>query len=160
MASRPTQSEADLVPAAEPAKARYDRDLYGWSMEQAGFLREGRWNAIDQENLAEEIDSLGREQFNKLESALRVLLLHMLKWDHQPALRSRSWALSIKAQRVELEHILADNPGLMPRLGEAIARGYRRATIEAARETGLEEGEFPDACPYGWDDIILRTFLL
>jgi predicted DNA-binding ribbon-helix-helix protein len=37
-------------------------------------------------NLAEEIDSLRREQFNELVSALRVLMLHALKWDHQPPL--------------------------------------------------------------------------
>jgi hypothetical protein len=57
---------------------------YSWSMEQARHLRAGRWHALDRENLSEEIESLGREQFNKLESALPVLMLHMLKWDHQP----------------------------------------------------------------------------
>jgi hypothetical protein len=58
-------------------------------------VREGRWDAVDRANVAEEIESFG-EQFNKLESAQRVLMLHMLKWDHQPALRSRSWARQSK----------------------------------------------------------------
>src|SRR5205807_572525 len=102
MTSRPTAHEAELVPAEEPAGADYDRDFYGWSLEQARLVREGRWDAVDRDNVAEEIESLGREQFNKLASALRVLMLHMLKWDHQPALRSRSWLLSIKAQRADL----------------------------------------------------------
>ncbi|HEV3373553.1 MAG TPA: DUF29 domain-containing protein [Xanthobacteraceae bacterium] len=158
MAIRPTSSEADLVPAEEPAGARYDRDFYTWSLEQARLVREDRWNAVDRDNVAEEIESLGREQFNKLESALPVLMLQMLKWDHQPQLRSRSWVLSIKAQRAELGNIIADNPGLKPRIGEAISRGYYRASIEAARETGLEENEFPTTCPYAWDDIVSRTF--
>jgi hypothetical protein len=158
MAGRPTSSEADLVPAEERAGASYDRDFYTWSLEQARLVREGRWNAVDRDNVAEEIESLGREQFNKLESALPVLMLQMLKWDHQPQLRSRSWVLSIKAQRAELGNIIADNPGLKPRIGEAISRGYYRASIEAARETGLEENEFPTTCPYAWDDIVSRTF--
>ncbi len=51
---------------------------------------------------------MGREQFNKLESALRVLLTHMLKWDHQPEKRSRSWSLSIRDQRLALDDVLAD----------------------------------------------------
>jgi len=157
MPTRPT-SEAELVPAPDAAGAAYDRDFYSWSLEQARLVREGRWNALDRDNVAEEIESLGREQFNKLESALRVLLLHMLKWDHQPELRSRSWTLSIKAQRIELEHVLDDNPGLRPRIGEAIARGYRRARVEAARETGLDEERFPAQCPYSWDDIVSRDF--
>jgi Domain of unknown function DUF29 len=160
MAGRPTEGEAELVPAEEPAGAGYDRDFYSWSLEQARLVREGRWDAVDRANVAEEIESLGREQFNKLESALRVLMLHMLKWDHQPALRARSWVLSIKAQRAELENIMADNPGLKPRIGEAISRAYRRASIEAARETGLDEEQFSKSCPYAWDHIVSRVFSL
>ena len=136
------------------------KDFYSWLMEQARFVRERRWDELDRDNLAEEIESLGREQFNKLESALRVLLLHILKWDHQPDKRTRSWALSIKTNRVELEDIIGDNPGLKPRIAEAIARAYRKARIEAARETGLEENRFPDLCPYAWNDIVSRDISL
>src|SRR5258708_24306963 len=66
MAGRPTDSEADLVPAEAPAGASYDRDFYNWSLEQARLAREGRWDAVDRDNVAEEIESLGREQFNRL----------------------------------------------------------------------------------------------
>jgi hypothetical protein len=147
-----------LAPDLAPAAAEYERDFYSWLMEQARHVRDGRWGAVDRENLAEEIESLGREQFNKLESALRVLLTHILKWDHQPERRSRSWLLSIEAQRVELENVLTDNPGLKPRLAEAIARGYRRARIEAAKETGIETGGFPETCPYSFEEIASREF--
>ena len=57
---------------------------------------------------------MGREQFNKLVSALRVAMLHMLKWDHQPGRRSRSWMLSIKQARFDITDVLDDNPGLKP----------------------------------------------
>src|SRR5262249_5735661 len=127
---------------------------------QARFVRERRWDDIDRENLAEEIESLGREQFNKLASALRVLLLHFLKWDQQPDKRTRSWVLSIEACRIDLEDVIDDNPGLKPRIDEAIARAYRRARIDAARETGLEESRFPERCPYAWTDIVSRDFSL
>src|SRR3954453_19205874 len=138
-----TEDRVDLAPAAEPVRAEYMRDFYSWLMQQARAVREGRWGAVDRDNLAEEIESLGREQFNKLESALRVLLVHFLKWDHQPERRSRSWVLSIDGQRLEIADVLADNPGLKPRIPEAIARAYRRARIGAAKETGLETDAFP-----------------
>jgi len=158
MASNVDHGGIQLAPSDRPAAAEYWGDFYSWLMEQAAHLRAGRWEVLDRENLAEEIESLGREQFNKLESALRVLMIHFLKWDHQPNLRSRSWVLSIEAQRLELDNVLYDNPGLKPRIAEATARAYRRARIEAANETELEKNEFPEECPYTWNDFVARKF--
>ena len=155
MASR-IKDNVGLAPPDQPTAAAYERDFYAWLMEQARHVRDGRWAAVDRENLAEEIESLGREQFNKLESALRVLMLHLLKWDHQPTKRSRSWALSVRAQRLEIEDVLSDNPSLKPRIAEAIARGYRKARVEAAKETGLDEDVFPASCPYDWNEVMAR----
>jgi hypothetical protein len=158
MPPRPTAETANLVPGDTPNGAAYERDFYTWSLEQAHLLREGRFDALDRDNVAEEIESLRREQFNKLESALRVLLVHMLKWDHQPRKRTRSWTLSIKEQRAVLRNVLADNPGLKSRLDEALARANEQARLVAARETGLDENAFPPACPYGVDAITERVF--
>jgi hypothetical protein len=70
----------------------------------------------------------------------------------------RSWVLTIEGQRTEVDDVLTDNPGLKPRIAEAIARAYRRARIEAAKEAGLEKKAFPDTCPFSWDDIVAREF--
>ncbi len=158
MAGHRKDTEAELAPADEPVRAEYDRDFYSWSIEQARLIRESRDSALDQDNLAEEIEFLGREQFNKLVSALRVAMMHMLKWDHQPSKRSRSWALSIEEQRLEIADVLGDNPGLKPRTAEAIARAYRSARIDAAKETDLDAAEFSETCPYSFDDIAARNF--
>jgi hypothetical protein len=160
MAGHRTENGIGLAPADAPLRAEYQRDFYSWLLEQARHVREGRWDAVDRENVAEEIESLGREQFNKLESALRVLILHILKWDHQPARRSRSWALSIRQQRLEVDDVLADNPGLKPRIAEALARAYRKARLQAIKETNLKESRFPEACPYSFDDVVSRKFSL
>jgi Domain of unknown function DUF29 len=65
MASRSADSDVALAPAE--TSTAYDRDFYSWLMEQARLVREGRWDELDRDNLAEEIKSLGREQFTKLE---------------------------------------------------------------------------------------------
>jgi len=158
MAGHRKDIEAALAPGDEPVRAEYERDFYSWLMEQARHVRDGNFKALDRDNLAEEIESLGREQFNKLVSALRVLIVHMLKWDHQASSRSRSWVLSIEAQRLEIADVLADNPGLKPRIAEAVARAYRRARIDTGKETGLDEAEFPETCPYSFDDVTTRSF--
>jgi hypothetical protein len=149
--------EAELGPADAPAGASYESDFYTWTQEQGRLLRQGAWAHIDRDNVAEEIETLGRSEFDKLESALRVLLLYLLKWDHQPQLGSRSWVLSIKEQRIQVRKVLANNPGLKPRLEEAIVRAYEEACIGAAKETGLDEDAFPPACPYDFEEITRRV---
>ncbi|MEH3147652.1 MAG: DUF29 domain-containing protein [Methylobacterium frigidaeris] len=147
------------APLARPTpRTAYSDDLYTWAMEQAALLRAGDFSALDRENLAEEIESLGRSEFNGLVGAWRVLLLHMLKWDHQPDRRSRSWALSIRAQRDAAADVLTDNPGLKGRLDEALERAYRGARTLAAQETGLPLARFPERCPYGRDEMATRAF--
>src|SRR3954452_855418 len=88
---------ADEGPPAE--RVRYEDDLYTWVNEQVALLRAGRLDEIDAENIAEELAGVGRSETAKLRSILRVLVMHMLKWDQQPEFRARSWVHSIRDQR-------------------------------------------------------------
>jgi hypothetical protein len=139
--------------AREPA--RYDRDLYSWAVEQAALLRAGRIAEADALNIAEEIDDVGNEQYDKLESALRIILLHLLKWDYQPERRSRSWWASITVQRKHVLRVLHKNPGLKPLIDEAVVEAYETARIEAIAQTSLDDA-FPPDCPYSWREITER----
>jgi hypothetical protein len=127
--------------------ARYDRDLYTWALQQAALLRAGRLAEADILNIAEEIDDVGSEQYDKLESALRVILLHLLKWDQQAERRSRSWVASIRVQRNHVARVLRKNPGLKSRIDEAVTEAYKDVRIEAAAETMLGEEAFALECP-------------
>ena len=151
-----------LAKAARPAEAgtAYADDFYTWTQEQSARLRAGDLTALDLQNLAEEIESLGKSEFNSLVSAWRVLLLHMLAFDHQPARRTRSWTLSIKEQRKEASFVLKDNPGLESRLDEALERAYDTARLKAARETRLPLATFPETCPYTRDEMLTRPFAI
>jgi hypothetical protein len=136
--------------------AAYDRDAYAWAFEQAAFLRQGRFDRLDIENIAEELETLGRTEFAKLRSSYRIIILHLLRWDHQPERRSRSWALSIAEQREQISAVLEDNPGLKSRQDEAARRAYRQGRLGAAKETDLPLDVFPAECPYSWDDLMRR----
>jgi hypothetical protein len=139
--------------------ATKDRDLYSWAARQASLLREGRIAEIDAAAIAEEIEDVGEEQYHRLESALRVLLHHLLKWDYQPAARSRSWAITIREQRRRTDRQLRKNPGLKARLDEALADAYDDARDEAARETGLPTRTFPVKLPFAFSDVMERPIL-
>jgi hypothetical protein len=144
-----------------PAEAAslYERDFHGWCMEQAALLRAGRLDAVDAANVAEEIESLGKEQGDKLESAYRILLLHLLKWRFQPRRRTRSWLGSITRERVNAERVLRKNPGLEPRRRELFADAYADARRLAAAETGLPRDAFPVECPFSLEQALDDDFL-
>lgn len=126
----------------------YDRDFFAWANEQAALLRSGRLSEADIDNIAEEIESMGRSEKRELASRLAVLLLHLLKWRFQPERRGPSWQATIRVQRRAIVRHLADNPSLAAALPEATAQAYGDAAIEAVGETGLPESVFPAACPW------------
>jgi hypothetical protein len=144
--------------AAPAPRASYEGDFYTWTQEQGSLLRARRFDGIDWENVAEEIETLGRDEFRKLVSFYRLILLHMLKFDHQPNNRTRSWLISIDNHRDSAAEVLADNPGLKSRVDEAVARAYSYARRDAADETGLPLKAFAPACPYSIDEIRDRPF--
>ncbi|WP_430912583.1 DUF29 domain-containing protein [Methylobacterium sp. sgz302541] len=138
----------------------YEADLYTWVQEQVALLRAGAVDALDLQNIAEELSDVGSEQYDKLESAVDVLVAHMLKWDNQPERRSRSWTITIAEQRKRIEKQLRKNPGLKPRIAEAIEDGYDLGRLRAAREMRCAPDLLPRACPYTWDEIVNRPFEL
>ena len=86
-------------------KREYEEDFYAWTTHNVKLLREGKLSEIDVEHIAEEIESMGKSEKRELLSRLAVLMAHLLKWKFQPARRSKSWALTIKNQRIELDDL-------------------------------------------------------
>jgi hypothetical protein len=136
----------------------YERDFYGWIREQTELLRGGRLAEADIANIAEEIESMGRRERRELVNRLAVLLLHLLKWSHQPELRCRSWRLTVEEQRRQLARHLQESPSLAPFLDEAIAAAYGDAVLRAERETNLLRDMFPWSCPFTPEQIMGSAF--
>ena len=136
----------------------YDTDFYAWANEQATLLRAGRYDAADIENIAEEIESMGRSEKRELISRLTVLLVHLLKWQIQPNHRGNSWRLTIENQRDRLHDHLNDNPSLKPMLGDVLFSAYRQARREAAVETGLDPKMFPASCLWTYEQTVEADF--
>ena len=119
-------------------------------------MRAGRLLEIDPDAIAEEINDVGEEQYDKHASTLRILMLHLQKWDHQPDRRSWSWTAPAREQRRRVLRQLRKNPGLKSRLDEALAEAYEDARDEASGETGLALNAFPTALPYEYAEIMDR----
>jgi hypothetical protein len=138
----------------------YEADYAAWLEHQVGLLKSDRWSEVDKDNLIDEVESLGRSDFKGFVSAFEIVIAHMLKWDHQPERRSRSWQGSILEHRRRIDDELEDSPSYSARIDEAIRRAYRTAVARALRETELPLEAFPSECPYDWDEIMNREHLL
>jgi hypothetical protein len=142
----------------------YERDFYSWALGQARALRlagSARLNTpatLDWENLAEEIESLGRSQASELESRYYQLLAHLLKWHFQPERRSSSWRGTIVEQRYQLGRLLNGNPGLEPSRSRRFRSAYAGARDLAAAETELPVETFPVDCPWSIDQASDKAF--
>lgn len=139
--------------------ALYEDDFYAWTIEQARLLRTGDVSVIDMDNIAEEIEDMGRSIRHELKSRLRILLMHLLKWCYQKRARSRSWSSTILTQRQEIEDLLVESPSLRPRLGQMLLEAYGHARQLAAIETGLSISRFPQDCPFTPEQVLAREFL-
>jgi Domain of unknown function DUF29 len=146
---------------ASSVKSRvgYEEDLYAWSQGQAALLRARRTAGLDWENLAEEILAMGGRDRRKLESRLCVILLHLLKWQAQPALRGASWRKTLRTQRREIRKLLKQSPSLRRQVPELMREAYLDALKDAVDETGLPADRFPVDCPYQPDDVLAEGYL-
>jgi uncharacterized protein DUF29 len=124
----------------------YDGDLALWAADQARALRQaskaGTNQPIDWENVAEEIESLGKSQGRDLASRVATILLHLIKLQASPAGYPRTgWRATIQRERDEIESVLADSPSLRPTVPAVIEATLGRARRIAA----LELADFAEA---------------
>ena len=141
-----------------PYAKLYDSDFYAWTERQAELLRAEEFEAVDWDNLIEEIMAMGAAQRRELTSRLQVLIMHLLQWQYQPALRSKSWGYTIRNQRNELAYLLAESPSLHALVDERVAMAYPRAVKDVLEETGFLRSPFPATCPYSAEQILDEAF--
>jgi hypothetical protein len=135
----------------------YDTDFYAWTQAQAQALRAKDVAALDLDNLAEEIESLGNEQRHAVRSHLRVLLWHLLKWAYQSSHRTPSWRTSILNARAEIVDRLTDYPSLRPHVPALLASAYPQARRLAAAETSCPRPPSRRHAPGIWRRCWTRT---
>jgi hypothetical protein len=120
------------------ADREYDADLALWADSQARALRDaghaGTNLPIDWENVAEEIEALGKSQARELASRLAVVLVHLMKLEASPASEPRTgWQETIAQQRGDIERVLEDSPSLRPTIPTVIDNELGRARRVAVR---------------------------
>jgi hypothetical protein len=138
---------------------KYDQDFYAWLIQNAQLMRNGQLHQIDIEHIAEELEAMAKSEKRELLNRLSVLLMHLLKWHYQAPKRTRSWRNTIVAQRIDIADLLEDSPSLKSQLAARLQRAYEKAKIKAENETGIDQQQFPEQCPFTLEQILSSTFL-
>jgi hypothetical protein len=141
-----------------PVNDLYETDFYVWTQEQARLLREKRWDDLDLANLVEEVEGVGGSEKREIRNRLTKLLAHLLKWQYQPGYRGPSWRATIRDQRRELAEIVHDSPSLRSYVDKQVQERYLSGRLEAAHETGIAFGLFPEACPFTSEQVLDLEF--
>lgn len=138
-----------------PDDGLYHRDFFAWTRAQAAALRQAgaaRVNLpLDWDNLAEEIDSMGISDWRSLQSALALIIEHLLKLEYSPAALPRAdWQITVIRERGRIADLLEESPSLEGRidLAKAYRAGRRTAAASLTLHDGLDPDLLPRDCPY------------
>ena len=143
-------------------RSLYQTDYYAWTRDQAAKLRalaaaRGS-SSLDLENLAEEVEGLGRSDLNTVRSQVRRIVEHLLKLEFSPSVPPRpDWRYSVAQARDEVEdHITASmRPEVAADLDKLFGRARRDAALGLAKHGERDAAkELPAACPYSLDQIV------
>ena len=137
----------------------YACDYQGWLAHTARLIRERRWQDLDADHLADEVEDLGKNERRGIASQLTRLMVHLVKWRFQPQRRSDSWRDCIADARLQIQLAIDDSPSLRTYPAELLDTCYAKARRSAAQQSGLPLDRFPDTCPFVIDDILNDDWL-
>jgi len=146
-------------------RSLYYEDIHAWAQQQAATLRRLAQtrgdlpNELDLEHVAEEIESVGRSELNKVESFLRVMLIHLIKVASAPQARSqRKWRNEILAFQADLRKEIT--PSMRGQID--IDHAWRLAALKAEGDLSEHDdalaAHLPNACPFSLDDLTSEAF--
>ncbi|QCS49242.1 DUF29 domain-containing protein [Picosynechococcus sp. PCC 11901] len=128
------------------SKTLYDQDFYQWIEQTISDLKSGDLEALDRDNLIEEIEALGKREKRELESCLITLFEHALKRKYVPLEEChRGWDVTIRRTQKEILKVLRDSPSLKNYLQEIFLDCYQEALENMQIEYDVE---FPQNYPF------------
>ena len=138
----------------------YETDYYQWTIEQAQGLRElinnhhelKHFNNLDWDNIIEEIETLGRSEYNAVVSLLMRQIEHRLKIDYTSLEECyKKWQIEIQAFKIAIKRKIS--PSMKPKLQQELEEIYQDAVSLVALEYGLD---LPEKCPYSLEELLVN----
>ena len=141
-------------------KSLYDTDYNLWLLETVEQLERRNFNAIDWDNLIEEVLDLSKRDKRKIESLLIRLWEHLLKlayWDSEKERNRGNWQGEIINFRKQIKRLLEDSPSLKIHLQDRFIKCYQDAREIASQRSGLPLNTFPEKPLANLEQIFSRS---
>jgi hypothetical protein len=143
----------------------YDEDIYAWSQEQAAALRRlaqtrrDMPNVLDLEHVADEIEDVGKSELRAVESALELLLRHLVKLASAPdAPPTRHWRKEVLIQHRAVRGDLKNSMMQLMSLDEIWDVAKARADAALDNHGDALVAELPERCPFSLDELLAEPF--
>lgn len=136
----------------------YNEDLNAWLQQQVSYLREGKFDKLDIDNLIEEVESVGKSERRSIKNYFVVLIGHLLKLKYRPEKATGSWYFSITNSQRKIKEIIEDSPSLKREMQEKLEAAWKDAINLAVQETGLPRQTFPAKCPWTAEQAMRENF--
>ncbi len=141
----------------------YDHDYYAWIQDQVRTLRERRIEDVDWENVAEEIEDLGKSERRSVQSHLENLIEHLLKLSYTRgttrARNARLWEGTGELARLRIRHLLDESLSLRPTIGELFPHAYKAARITTRVALKLPRNAIPETPPWTLEQVMDDSFV-
>ena len=140
-------------------KTLYEIDDSLWLEETIELLKNKRYEALDLENLIEELEDLGSEKKFRVASLLEQIIRHFLLlqfWTEERAYNQDHWELEIVNFQIQLKRGLTTN--LRNYLQNELTNIYEDAVFFVRKKT-KNKVTFPDSCPYSLEELLNPNWL-
>ncbi|MFM7908647.1 MAG: DUF29 domain-containing protein [Microcystis sp.] len=140
-------------------KTLYEIDDSLWLEETIELLKAKNFEALDLDNLIEELEDLGNEKKFRVASLLEQIIRHCLLlqfWTRERDYNQDHWELEIVNFQIQLKRGLTTN--LRNYLQNELTSIYEDAVFFVRKKT-KNKVIFPDTCPYSLEELLNPNWL-
>ncbi|WOB67791.1 DUF29 domain-containing protein [Microcystis aeruginosa] len=140
-------------------KTLYEIDDSLWLEETIELLKNKRYEALDLENLIEELEDLGNEKRLRVASLLEQIIRHFLLlqfWTEERAYNQDHWELEIVNFQIQLKRRLTTN--LRNYLQNELTNIYEDAVFFVQKKT-KNQVTLPNTFPYSLEELLDPNWL-
>ncbi len=127
----------------------HDKDRALWLNEQTALLRARRFNELDIENLAEEVESVVHNREREIVDRLAVILAMLVRNVYD---RERRPTDKMKIHREQIMYVVRGSPSLRPRLEDP--QVLDRAWTRMLGDYDAGGWDLPETCPWTLHQVL------